>query len=176
MAEPQAYERAHSLRALAAGEVQRPFVISQFSQRSLGLYMAADVEWKYIFSAADKKEWLFHLAGDPHELTNRVADPTAAAALARLRNGLIEQLRDDGYAWAVKDADWLDYGITRLPEDRRAGVLFQDPSRLEKDIGSLGGYARVNRYKNRDWLRYTLPQAMHPETGRVTFPRYEPPS
>ncbi len=174
--EARPYERADSLRALAAGEVRRPIVTSQFSQRSLGLYMATDGEWKYIFSAADRKEWLFHLAQDPRELLDRIGDPMAAAALSRVRDHLIATLQQDGYGWAVRDGQWRDYGVVHLPEDQRAGVLFQDPGRLEKNIGALGGYARQNRHKNRDWLRYTLPQAMDPETGGVTFPRYDAPS
>jgi arylsulfatase A-like enzyme len=168
--EPRPYERANSLRALAAGELRREFVTSQFSQRSLGLYMITDADWKYIFSAADKKEWLFNLAKDPQELRNLNADPAATHALERLRDGMITMLQKDGYEWAVEGAHWRDYGLVRLPAGNRTGLLFQDPGKLANDIDALGGYARPNKLRGRDWIAYTLPHAMDPVTGRVAFP------
>jgi hypothetical protein len=83
---------------------------------------------------------------------------------------MITMLQKDGYEWAVEGAHWRDYGLVRLPAGNRTGLLFQDPGKLANDIDALGGYARPNKLRGRDWIAYTLPHAMDPVTGRVAFP------
>ena len=70
---------------------------SQFSQNELGLYMAANKDWKYIYSAADHKEWLFDLANDPLEIENLIDEPDCADQVALLKNACIQRFQIDGY-------------------------------------------------------------------------------
>ena len=70
-------EASADLAAVAEGRVSRTHVLSQFAQREFGLYLAVERDWKYIYSAADAKEWLFHTSADPHEthISTTVAMP-----------------------------------------------------------------------------------------------------
>lgn len=169
--EPKPYERACSLIEVARGVVEREAVTSQFSQRSLGLYMATDARWKYIYSAADRKEWLFDLTNDPQELRNLAGEPGAAAALRRMRHEWCGMAAYDGYHWAVEGNGWRDYGVVDLPDDPRDGVLFQDPAQLAMALRGLGAYARDGVTGGTDLIAGTQPAAMDPVTGRVDLPQ-----
>jgi arylsulfatase len=168
--EQMPWPEARSLEQVARGQAARDHVTSQFSQRSLGLYLLAEESWKYIYSAADRREWLFNLAADPHELENLAAQPSASAQLQRLRAKLIGMLEREGYGWAVEGGKWRDYGITRLPDDARGGLLYQDPSMLRGDVGRLDDYARSPAAAI-DWLGATMPAAMDTVSGRISFPQ-----
>jgi len=174
---PAPYDGAEDLARIAAAPTSRRLVFSQFSQRSLGLYMITDGEWKYIYSAADRREWLYHLASDPLERRNLAADRSGAGDLGRLRGALWEIFRRDGYRWAVDRSGWRDYGVVELPSDPRDGVLFQDPPELAAGLANLeGAYGRTRRATGPDWLWRSRPQAMDAVTGMHGFPLKEPPS
>lgn len=157
------------LAAISSGRQERRHVISQFSQRALGLYLIAEADWKYIYSAADRREWLFNRANDPRELRNLVNDPTSRGELERLRGQLIGRFQTDGYDWAVANGQWRDYGIVDFPTDPRTGLLFQDPTELASGLAALSGYERA-KPEITDLFRATNPQAMDPATGKVTLP------
>lgn len=126
---------------------QNRIVFSQFSQNQLGLYMATDRNWKYIYSAADHKEWLFDLVKDPFEIENRIDDSEYAAPLKRLKQACIKRFQIDGYTEALDGDDWKHFPETELPmQYTDDGLLFQDPEGLEKDIDSLGKYARSTKF------------------------------
>jgi arylsulfatase len=162
------YETSRDLASLVHAAPAERIVTSQFSQRALGLYLAADGAWKYIYSAADRREWLYHVAADPHERVDRSADPAAHSALVRLRGEILGRFERDGYAWAASGGQWRDYGVTRLPETARGGLLFQDPPALAAARSNLSGYTSTQP-RSPDWLSASLPAAMDPVTGRVTF-------
>lgn len=144
-------------------------VTSQFSQRALGLYMITDGAWKYIYSAADRREFLYHRSSDPQERIDRSTDPVSADELVRLRRELINRFTRDGYDWAVHDGSWRDYGIARLPAEPRSGLLRQDPPALAEALSNLTGYRVPAMPPSPDWLSASLPAAMDPATGRVAF-------
>jgi arylsulfatase A-like enzyme len=54
--------------------------------------MVRDREWKYVWNATAVDE-LYHLPTDPGELRNRVHDPDAQAELRRLRQRLLDWMR-----------------------------------------------------------------------------------
>ena len=157
------------LAAVAGGRRIRSGVLSQFSQRALGLYLNAEAEWKYIYSAADRREWLFNVATDPHELRNVAGDPASREPLERLRGQLLRRFEADGYAWAVEKGKWRDYGIADFPSDPRTGLLFQDPAELAGALAGLAGYER-RATRPAELLRATNPAAMDAVTGRVRIP------
>ncbi|HWL53667.1 MAG TPA: sulfatase-like hydrolase/transferase [Chthoniobacteraceae bacterium] len=78
--------RGTRVRDLLHGEHAR-----QYSQEQANHYLT-DGSWKYIWRPFSGEEQLFHLAEDPHELHDRTR--TAPAEVSRLREALIDRLRD----------------------------------------------------------------------------------
>ena len=130
------------LCAIASGEVQREFVYSQFSEGNTGLYMIAGREFKYVYSAADRKEWLFDLRVDPSKTKNWAGNPRYTERLSALRRKLIERFENDGYDSAVEEGAWREYEPPTFPDPARDdGLLFQDPPHLPALLRALGpGY------------------------------------
>ena len=131
------------LLALAAGDVQREVVYSQYSEGNTGLYMIASRDHKYFFSAADQKEWLFDLRIDPDETMNFAGNPRYQGQLAELRRRIIERFESDGYEQAVQAGAWREYEPPVFPDPAGDdGLLFQDPPQLPDLLRELGpGYA-----------------------------------
>ncbi|MGY8694265.1 MAG: hypothetical protein ACKVGW_08720, partial [Verrucomicrobiia bacterium] len=103
--------------------------------------------WKYIYSAADDKEWLFDLANDPYEIVNRKDDPSCLSQLQALKDACIQRFKTDGYFKPLDGDDWKHFPPTSPPvPNSDDGQLFQDPDALEKQIKALGIYARSNGF------------------------------
>lgn len=141
--EPPPSTEGEDLLALAAGDSGRDAVFSQFSEGATGLYMIAERDMKYVYSAADRKEWLFDLSIDPDETKNFAGNPRYEAQLLRLRRRIIERYERDGYDRAVIDGAWRDYEPPVFPDPAGDdGLLFQDPPHLPELLRQLGpGYA-----------------------------------
>lgn len=132
-----------SLQNIAAGRSDREVVFSQFSQSQYGLYMVTNGRFKYIYSAADEKEWLFDRQVDPRESQNFAYNIAYASQTAACKQLLIERFERDGYTAAVTDGDWRRYGKQTLPDDPDFGQIFQDTPDLQTSIDALGpDYAR----------------------------------
>ena len=131
------------LLALAAGDSARDTVYSQYSEGATGLYMLAERDFKYIYSAADRKEWLFDLRIDPDETKNFAGNPRYESSLSRLRRKIIARFESDGYDLAVKDGAWHAYEPPAFPDPAGDdGLLFQDTLHLPELLRALGpGYA-----------------------------------
>ena len=129
-----------SLQRLQKQDNYDRFVHSQFSQNQLGLYMVANKEWKYIYSAADDKEWLYK---NGCETVNLATDPAHADTLAKVKKIAIDRFNKDGYTQAVEGDDWVRYPGVDFPSDPNDGLLFQDPPTLQGALNDLGpGYQR----------------------------------
>ncbi len=127
------------LLAIAAGEVERDAAYSQYSEGAAGLYMIASRDLKYIYSAADRQEWLFDLRIDPDETVNWAGNPRYAERLCALRSRLIARFEADGYDSAVTDGEWREYEPPTFPDPARDdGLLFQDPPNLPELLRALG--------------------------------------
>lgn len=130
------------LLAIAAGDAEREYVYSQFSEGPTGLYMIASRDMKYIYSAADRREWLFDLKIDPQETKSWATNPRYAGRLQDLRHKLVAQYEDDGYDLAVRDGQWRDYAQPPRPDPAGDdGLLFQDTPHLSQLLKTLGPYA-----------------------------------
>ncbi|MDH7569264.1 MAG: sulfatase-like hydrolase/transferase [Armatimonadota bacterium] len=114
------------LAAIATGDVDRRVVFSQFQQGSTGQYMAVTREWKYIYSAADNREWLFDLVTDPEETRNRAENPMYRTEVTEMREVTIRQFREDQYTAPLEGNDWKVFPKREIPADPDAGLLFQD--------------------------------------------------
>ncbi|MEM9157569.1 MAG: sulfatase-like hydrolase/transferase [Verrucomicrobiota bacterium] len=123
-------------------------VFSQFSQSQYGLYMAASKRWKYIYSAADNKQWLFDLVNDPNELIDLSEVQEFATQLETMKSACIQRFRSDEYYPPIDGNDWRRYPKTELPVDTSDdGLLFQDPPGLDRNIETLGAFARSTEFK-----------------------------
>ena len=148
---PADNEAAHG-RDLASlpGEDDR-LVLSQFSQRAYGLYMAATRDWKYVYSAPDEREWLFDLRRADHETHDLARNPMFAGKLRELRAQLFNRLRADGYNEALDGEGWKRFERPALPANADYGLLFQDAPGLQQRINALGpDYARTVTVEARD--------------------------
>jgi len=133
-------------------QTERRYVYSQFSQRQTGVYLVTDGRWKYSYSAADERAWLYDLHRDPHESHNLAENPLYLAERSRLEAKLFARFHADGYTAAVEDGQWRRYAgeemaavdalRQKLAADSDYGLLFQDRARLQAGIDALGAYAR----------------------------------
>jgi arylsulfatase A-like enzyme len=132
-----------SLLNVVAGRAGRRYVYSQQSQRDYGLYLITDGRWKYSYSAADEKAWLYDLATDPHETRNLAYNSIYARERDRLRSALLARFEADGYESAVEGGDWRSYGVATLNDDPDYGLLLPHTEAMRERIAELGeGYAR----------------------------------
>ncbi len=140
---PQIDPEGEDLRRIVAEPGQQPrFVYSQLSSGPTGLYLATDGVWKYTYSAADEREWLYNVAQDPGETHNLANSGFFATATARMRSTLIRRLHEDGYTDVLDGDQWRRYGTQTVPADPDYGLLFQDRPGLQERIDALGPYAR----------------------------------
>lgn len=138
--EPSPSLEGLDLQKIVTGEVEREFVYSQFSEKATGLYMIASRNYKYIYSTADRKEWLFDLQKDPGETKNWAENPRYEDILKRLRNKLITRFEQDNYD-AVEGNTWRNYERPIYPDSANdGGLLFQDAPHLADILKELGPY------------------------------------
>ena len=111
--EPQGVDLAE----LANGSVGREAVFSQYGRADHAIYMAVCDRWKYIYSAADRKELLFDRQEDPQELRNRAGLIQFQDEKAEMRQRLMDHLRQCGDTVGLDGGNWKTFdGITLGPE------------------------------------------------------------
>ncbi len=129
------------LRQIASGEIEREFVHSQFSEKETGLYMIASRDYKYVYSTADRTEWLFDLKKDPNETKNWAGNPRYTYIVDQLRKTLIQRFENDGYDLAVDNGNWREYEPPIYPNPTTDDeLLFQDARHLNELLKGLGSY------------------------------------
>ena len=129
------------LFAIEAGNTEREYAYSQFSEGNTGLYMIASCDLKYIYSAADRKEWLFDLRIDPLETKNWAGNAGYHVQLRALRRTLIERFERDGYDLAIDNGSWREFEPPVFPDpEGDDGLLFQDAPHLPDLLSALGPY------------------------------------
>jgi arylsulfatase A-like enzyme len=143
---PQIDSEGQDLQHVAL-QTESRYVYSQFSGQQTGVYLITDGRWKYSYSAADERVWLYDLHRDPQESHNLANNPLHQTERNRLEAALIERFAADGYSAAVEDGQWRRYADVeivrkRLAADADYGLLFQDRARLQAEIDALGPYAR----------------------------------
>ncbi len=122
------------LAELAAGACDRQTVFSQWERAELGCYMAVNERWKYFYSAADNREFLFDRVADPMETRNCAGVPFRRAERDAMKGQLIDHLRAGGEEAALDGEDWRVYPPTEVPADPDAGLLVQDHRWAETTI------------------------------------------
>jgi arylsulfatase len=91
------------------------WIPGQLGSGPTALYMATDARWKYVYGAADQREWLFDLS-DPLEAVDLAGDPALKGQLQRLRGLLVRRLRGDGYDEPFDGDGWRRHPVR---DDRR---------------------------------------------------------
>ena len=121
----------------------REYLFGQLGEKGVGLYLAMDERWKYVYCAKDGKEQLFDYVADPSELVNRASGPGAAEAKARLFGALVEYWRRDGYEDPLEDGEWRRWpsGTTGLEK------LFDG---ADAPQGVAGGYRQYAQWNKRN--------------------------
>ena len=114
------------LADIATGNTQRDAIVGQLGQEGTGMYMLLTSEYKYIYSAADRKEWLFRRPTSRLDERSLAGNPAYGATLNAYRKRLIEWFRTDGYELPIDDNKWRDFPAPIEPENPDAGQLFQD--------------------------------------------------
>ncbi|MAX24635.1 MAG: hypothetical protein CMJ19_09040 [Phycisphaeraceae bacterium] len=132
------------LQQIADNKSGRDATFSQFQTGSYGLYMISTATHKYLFSAADQREWFFDLQRDPLEKQDQSENPDDADILATLKARLIKRMSEgDDQQLIVTGDQWTAYEGHALPTDEPDyGLLYQDPAPTQALVDALGpGYA-----------------------------------
>ncbi len=120
-------KEGQNLLDVAEGNTNRDTVFSQFSFGAKGLYAAIMQNLKYIYSAADNKEWLFDLRLDPNESHNFANNPSYISRQEKLKSKLIQRFAKDGYADPLEGEDWRIFPPSLVSDNPDELLLFQDP-------------------------------------------------
>ena len=83
-------------------------------------------EYKYIYSAADRKEWLFRRLSGGLDDRSLAGNPAYGRILNTYRQRLIEWFRADGYELPLDGNKWRDFPPPVEHDNPDAGQLFQD--------------------------------------------------
>lgn len=121
------------LAEVAASRSDRDGIIIQFAAGNDGLYSLVTREWKYVYSAADNREWLFR-RGEGLESRSVAGLQPYDAVLRDLRGRLIAWFRRDGYEAPLDGDGWKVFPHRTVAPDPDAGLLFQD------GIGAADGF------------------------------------
>ena len=128
------------LDRVVVGDTARQVVFAQLSQGRAGLYMAVTRDLKYVYSAADDREFLFDLRLDPDETRNRAENPLYRAKRDEMRRTLVGYFTDEGYLEPLDGENWKKHPPTTVPVDHPdAWLLFQDPP---DSVHPIPGYER----------------------------------
>ncbi|HEX2185480.1 MAG TPA: sulfatase-like hydrolase/transferase [Chloroflexota bacterium] len=160
----------------AAAEASTPgraVLIGQLAEKGLGLYLAMDDAWKYIYSAPDDREYLMHRgpgegrACDERECLDLATSDDAAhrGALVRLREALLERFRRDGYHDPLDETD--PAGLRRYPAPSLGWEALDELER--RSVVARGWqFARWNRIPPYDGPDYN--RRLDPALADYTFP------
>jgi len=122
------------LADVAAGRTDREMVFAQHDEAAHATYMAVSDRWKYVYSAADDREFLFDRLEDPLETRNRAGVRFTQEAQDHMKRALIEHLRAGGETQGLEEDDWKVFPHAELPRSPDAGLGHQDHPWADTDI------------------------------------------
>ncbi|MHB1356086.1 MAG: sulfatase family protein [Anaerolineae bacterium] len=102
-------------------------VYSQWQHGADGLYMAVNSMSKYIYSAPDRREYLFDRIADPQETRSRANIVFCKNELHSMRENILGYYRRENYNEPLEADNWSLFPQPKLPDDPDAGLLIQDP-------------------------------------------------
>jgi len=104
-----------------------------------GQYRGLSREWKYAYSAADRREYLFDRVNDPQETRSRAGVRFCLDTQREMRNELIRYLRSTGYSEPCEGDNWRLLPQPEMPANPDAGLLIQDAP-WAKPYQAITGY------------------------------------
>ncbi len=122
------------LAKIATNSISRDAVYSQQlgqNQSEQGTYMIATEFYKYFYSAADNKEFLFDKISDPLEQRNAAANPFYTEIQKTLREQLQQHLLNNNVKGAVApktdgSLEWIRYPQLEIQDNPDANLIIQD--------------------------------------------------
>lgn len=139
-----------SLVEITEGKSKRKRITGQFQREGLASYMIIEDEYKYIYSAPDRKEWLFNSRTDPHETRNLARNPLYIKKTEQMRSSLINYFRDEGYFPPLDGDKWKEYPLRTMPDDPDAFLLFQGAGEIP-DIEGYSTDINTKKYFRNTW-------------------------
>lgn len=130
---PETYG-SNLLGITANGDTDRT-IYGQFSRDGTGLYMARNLRYKYIFSAADNREWLFNTSQEAnnedesfHMLSERLDISASHRSIAEsMKNRLITHFRSLGIEAPFDGNDFRRFPLLTVDRYDDNLLLRQDP-------------------------------------------------
>ena len=135
--QPQSEHIGEALTEVAAGESERDAIIGQLGQGGTGLYMLLTHDFKYIYSAADQREWLFRRAPGMLDERSLVGNPAFSHIVTAYRQHLIEFFRRDGYDAPLDGNNWSEFP--------RPAEL---PNRMRDNFFRMDALLKINFHKD----------------------------
>jgi len=128
------------LKTVADGPCDGREVYCQHERDGEAIYTIITRRWKYAYSAADRKEFLFDRLTDRPDSRNRANTPTTRGPRADLKRRLLAYLQAEGATEAYTDTDGtLDWRLhppvdESFLDDPDARLLFQDSPPYETNL------------------------------------------
>ncbi len=108
------------------GRTAKRVIYGQFQREGRAMYMAYDGNLKYIYSAADRKEYLLDYRVDPEETRNRARNPFYLNETERMRAEMLSWFRSEGYTEPLDGDGWKEFPQPEMPDSPDGGLLIQD--------------------------------------------------
>ena len=108
------------------GKGETRTVYGQMNRSDRGMYMLYNGELKYIYSAADRKEYLLDHRVDPEETRNWAYNPLYAVQTEQMRSALIDFYKAEGYTEPLEGEGWKVYPQPTIPDSPDAMLMIQD--------------------------------------------------
>ncbi len=137
------------LRAIGEGKVERNATYGQFQSGCWANYMVCNRNYKYIYSAPDRREYFFDLLRDPQELENRAGSTLYAHKIAEMRQSALDYFADaEG---AVENGSWKSYPKAEFTNLSQQFLLHQDPPASLPDLPGYSDELSRNTYEELLW-------------------------
>lgn len=142
-----------NLTDISHGKSSRKYVYSQFGFGQKAIYMIVCEKWKYIYSAGDRREFLFDRVNNPQETVNKAGTPILEEIQIKLKSMLLEYLKkenaEEAYTETKQELDWREYPKLDMSylNNPDAELIIQDHDALIFDHKSYvpGGYIFCDR-------------------------------
>jgi len=99
---------------------------TELARAAMSQYMAVSMEWKYVYSAPDNREFLFDKIHDPQETRNKAGIVFCQKALTDMRKALFEHLKTGNETRGIEGERWKQFPMPEFPDDPDTGLLIQD--------------------------------------------------
>lgn len=101
-------------------------IFGQMNHGDKGMYMATNGKLKYIYSAADQKDYLLDLYKDPQETRNWAYSPLYIEKKERMKSALVGFFKVEGYTEPLEREEWKIYSKPKIPNSPDAMLMIQD--------------------------------------------------